>query len=73
MTMKPIKTLSFAATATIATVSMAWTEGSMAWTDGADTPQEFGAVRWGRELEPALVRASTSHKPIMLLFQEVPG
>lgn len=64
--MKPIQTLSLAAAATVATVAMAW-------TDGDDVPQEFGAVRWERELEPALARASASHKPIMLLFQEVPG
>ena len=64
--MNTTKTLSLAAAATVATVAMAW-------TDGDDVPQEFGSVSWGRELEPALARASASHKPVMLLFQEVPG
>ena len=64
--MKPIQTLSLAAAATVVT-------GAMAWTDRDDVPQEFGSVGWGRELEPALERASASHKPVMLLFQEVPG
>ena len=64
--MKPIQTLSLAAAATAATAAMAWAAND-------DAPVEFGAVHWGRELEPALVRSSTSHKPVMLLFQEVPG
>lgn len=38
-----------------------------------ETPVEFGAVAWGRELEPALAAASRAEKPVMLLFQEVPG
>ncbi len=46
---------------------------SMAYTSGADTHKEFGSVRWGRKLEPALATAATSKKPVMLLFQEVPG
>lgn len=38
-----------------------------------DPPVEFGAVAWGRELEPALAVASRTEKPVLLLFQEVPG
>ncbi|MEM6675609.1 MAG: hypothetical protein AAF726_22350 [Planctomycetota bacterium] len=38
-----------------------------------DTPTELGAVDWGRKLEPALERAGTSGKPVLLLFQEIPG
>lgn len=34
---------------------------------------ETGKVRWGRDLEAAKVAAATSGRPIMLLFQEVPG
>jgi hypothetical protein len=66
MTMKPIQTLSLAAAATAATAAMAWTAAD-------EVPMEFGAVHWGRQLEPALARSSASHKPVMLLFQEVPG
>jgi hypothetical protein len=50
---------------------------SMAYTSGAgaqsDSPPEFGSVQWGRKLEPALDAAEASKKPVMLLFQEVPG
>lgn len=49
----------------------------MAYTSGAgaqsDSPPEFGSVQWGRKLEPALDAAEASKKPVMLLFQEVPG
>ena len=38
-----------------------------------DAPPEFGRVRWGRELEPALETSARSGKPVLLLFQEVPG
>ena len=38
-----------------------------------DAPPEFGRVRWGRELEPALETSARSSKPVLLLFQEVPG
>ena len=39
----------------------------------SDTKSEWGAVNWGRKLEPALDSAEASKKPVMLLFQEVPG
>lgn len=38
-----------------------------------DTPRELGAVRWQRELEPALAAAGQSGRPAIVLFQEVPG
>ena len=38
-----------------------------------DVPREFGHVDWGRKLEPALARSADSGKPVLLLFQEVPG
>ncbi|MEO0649874.1 MAG: VPGUxxT family thioredoxin-like (seleno)protein, type 2 [Planctomycetota bacterium] len=34
---------------------------------------EYGAVGWGRALEPALAASAGSGKPVLLLFQEVPG
>ncbi|MFT5732107.1 MAG: hypothetical protein ACJAZN_000172 [Planctomycetota bacterium] len=49
---------------------------AMSANDGSDQQtahREFGDVQWGRELEPALASAAESKKPVMLLFQEVPG
>lgn len=34
---------------------------------------EVGLVRWGRDLEVAQKESAESGKPILLLFQEVPG
>jgi len=39
----------------------------------ASAPRELGAVRWQRAFEPALASAKAAGKPVMLLFQEVPG
>ena len=39
----------------------------------SDTPRELGAITWGRELEPALETSTRSGRPILLLFQEIPG
>lgn len=39
----------------------------------ADPVEELGAVRWPRGLEAAQARASTSGKPVLVLFDEVPG
>ncbi|MEM7231063.1 MAG: hypothetical protein AAF517_02740 [Planctomycetota bacterium] len=36
-------------------------------------PTELGAVRWGRDLDAALVQSKASGKSVFLLFQEVPG
>ena len=36
-------------------------------------PREFGDVRWGRKLEPALEQSQKTDRPVLLLFQEVPG
>lgn len=38
-----------------------------------ETPPEYGLVRWSRRLETALASAAQSHKPVLLVFQEVPG
>lgn len=42
-------------------------------TQASQAPVEYGQVRWARELEPALARAKTDAKPVVLCFQEVPG
>ncbi|NNC90828.1 MAG: hypothetical protein HKN82_20430 [Akkermansiaceae bacterium] len=36
-------------------------------------PVELGAVRWSRDLDAALASSAKSGKPVLLLFQEVPG
>lgn len=40
---------------------------------GRKAPVEYGQVRWGRQLEPALSASADSGKPVVLCFQEVPG
>lgn len=42
-------------------------------TSLGDEPVELGRVSWGRDLDAALVRAESSKKPVLLLFQEIPG
>lgn len=39
----------------------------------APQPVEYGCVRWEHDLEAGLARATAEHKPVFLLFQEVPG
>lgn len=39
----------------------------------AANPVEIGTVRWGRDLEVALASSAATGKPVLLLFQEVPG
>ncbi|MEM6279335.1 MAG: hypothetical protein AAF733_07660 [Verrucomicrobiota bacterium] len=34
---------------------------------------EIGKVEWGRDLNAALAESEKSGKPVLLLFQEVPG
>ena len=35
--------------------------------------EELGQVHWGRSLEEAKAQSAESGKPILVLFQEVPG
>ncbi len=39
----------------------------------ADAPVEIGRVAWLRDLDEGLARAKEAGKPVLLLFQEVPG
>ena len=41
--------------------------------DSTSASKELGAVRWQRRLEPALEASAADGKPVLLLFQEVPG
>lgn len=50
-----------------ATVDVATNRGAQ------DNPVEIGKVAWGRDLDAALERSATTQKPVLVLFQEVPG
>ena len=39
----------------------------------ADNPVEVGDVHWGRDFDAALQRSAVEGKPVLVLFQEVPG
>jgi hypothetical protein len=38
-----------------------------------EQPVELGQVRWRRDFEAGLAEAKRTGKPVLLLFQEVPG
>jgi hypothetical protein len=44
--------------------------GMASW---AGNPVEVGTVKWGRDYDAALAAAKESGKPVLVLFQEVPG
>ena len=50
-----------------------WSLGADAPPPSDDTPIELGDVAWHRNLDDALPQAKVIDKPILLLFQEVPG
>ncbi len=39
----------------------------------ADAPIELGQVRWGRDHAAGVAASKNSGKPLLVLFQEVPG
>ncbi len=39
----------------------------------AQNPIEVGDVHWGRDFDAALEMSAKSGKPVLVLFQEVPG
>jgi len=41
--------------------------------EATENPIEVGDVSWGRDLEAALMNSANSGKPVLVLFQEVPG
>ncbi len=42
-------------------------------SDGQRNPRELGAVAWNRGFDSAAAMARTTDKPLLVLFQEVPG
>lgn len=41
--------------------------------DSTETPVELGKVKWMRDHDAAFAKAKKADKPVLLLFQEVPG
>ena len=42
-------------------------------SQAAPNPVEVGNVDWGRDFDAALKMSAESGKPVLVLFQEVPG
>ena len=42
-------------------------------TSNSDQPRELGKVSWFRDFDEAVAESARSGKPVLLLFQEVPG
>lgn len=42
-------------------------------TETPDNPVELGSVHWSRDLDASRAKAKISGKPLLILFQEVPG
>ena len=40
---------------------------------GRNQAEELGNVAWGRDLDAAKAKSAETGKPILVLFQEVPG
>ena len=38
-----------------------------------DQPEELGQVHWARDHDLAFSKARAANKPLLLLFQEIPG
>ena len=48
--------------------------GTLAYASRPEgNPVEVGHVNWGRDFEAALAMSAQSGKPVLVLFQEVPG
>ena len=41
--------------------------------DAVENPIEVGNVQWGRDLDLALKNSADTGKPVLVLFQEIPG
>lgn len=61
-------------------VSLSYTNRESVAEDGTPTaggrdsnPAELGRVEWSRDLDASIKRAAATGKPVLLLFQEIPG
>lgn len=41
--------------------------------EASEAPVEFGRVAWERDFSAGLAQAKQADKPVLLVFQEVPG
>lgn len=57
----------------IITISILLIAPSFTSTTSFDPPEELGKVDWLRNIKTATLQASKTDKPILILFQEVPG
>ncbi|MFT7663844.1 MAG: hypothetical protein ACI87A_002071 [Planctomycetota bacterium] len=57
----------------LACLSLAPTTSSPTVLNTLENPVELGLVKWGRDFGGAQKAAADSKKPILLLFQEIPG
>ena len=39
----------------------------------SDVPEELGTVSWGRDHDAVFDSARSTDRPVLLLFQEIPG
>ena len=56
-------------------VALLWfASATFGWADdAAKQPAELGAVPWERDFDKAIAAARKAQKPLLVLFQEVPG
>ena len=58
----------------LVTVIMVLAISAAAYADlSPQNPVEVGDVRWGRDFDAALKKSAESGKPVLVLFQEIPG
>jgi len=41
--------------------------------EAKENPVEVGSVQWGRDFQQALDKSAETGRPVLVLFQEVPG
>ena len=51
----------------VVTITMAY------GAEPVQNPVEVGSVRWGRDLDAALKKSADTGRPVLVLFQEIPG
>lgn len=65
-----MRTLSFV---TLICLAGSFFVGAAVRGDRPDNPPELGVVHWGRDLDAAKKQSAETGRPVLLLFQEIPG
>ena len=52
---------------------LAAAQAAPGFVEGSDDPVELGLVSWQNDLDAALDDSASSGRPVLLLFQEIPG